>query len=405
MSGTTQQIVIIGAGHAGVQVAESLRKEGHQGKIVLLDTQHEMPYQRPSLSKDFLRLEDGKAPDALPLRGGDFYQNAGIELHTGSSVVEIDREQKFVLVQPLDQPQRRIPYDSLVLATGAAARKIDVPGVTARGIFELRTQADAAALRQHMATAQHIVVVGAGFIGLEFAAAARAQDIDVTVVEFAERPMTRALSEPLSLWMAETHRAMGTDLRFGLGVTSFETDDQGNVCGVVTQDGCVIAADMVVMGIGVIPRTGLAEAAKLSVDNGITVNSRLQTSDTSIYAIGDCAAFPFGPDQSLTRLESVQNATDQARHVARAIVTETHEPYAQLPVFWSHQGSVRLQIAGLLAFGDEPEVVGDPSTGRFSVRVYRDGALAAVESVNQPKVHMQAKRDLSLESVTSSSAT
>lgn len=394
MSDTTNQIVIIGAGHAGVQVADSLRSEGHQGNIVLLDSQQDLPYQRPALSKDFITLDAEAGSESLPLRARDFYQKAGIELHLGSQILKLDRAEKSVLVQFADQRQRDIPYDTLVLATGAEARTLDVPGVDAKGIFELRTQTDATAIRQHMTRAEQVVVVGAGFIGLEFAAAARSREKAVTVVEFAERPMTRALSEPLSLWMAQAHRAMGTDLRCGVGVKGFHADHRGNVSGVVTQDDELIEADMVVMGVGVIPRTALAETAGLEINNGIAVDATLQTSDPSIYAIGDCGSFPFGPEQSSIRLESVQNATDQARHVARTIVTGSEKGYSKLPVFWSHQGSVKLQIAGLLAFGDEPELEGDPSTGRFSVRTYRGSELAVVESVNQPKVHMEAKRHL-----------
>jgi 3-phenylpropionate/trans-cinnamate dioxygenase ferredoxin reductase subunit len=288
-------------------------------------------------------------------------------------------------------------YDKLVLATGAVNRDLQVPGRELDGIYGLRTLADAEAIHQRLATARRAVVIGAGFIGLEFAAAAKARGIEVTVLEYADRPMARALTPATSAWFAQAHRDMGTVLRLGEGIASFADDGAGHVAAAVSTTGASYPADLVLVGVGVSPRTELAEAAGLAVDNGIAVDGMLRTSDADILALGDCASYPSVHAGAHVRLESVQNATDQARHAARTILG-THGAgtgeYAELPWFWSQQGPVKLQIAGLSAPGDDTVLRGDPATGRFSVFCYRGGALAAVESVNQPADHMAARRIL-----------
>ncbi|MCG2620668.1 FAD-dependent oxidoreductase [Arthrobacter sp. I2-34] len=384
------RIVITGNGQAGVQLADSLRAAGFTGDITLVGDEAAFPYQRPPLSKDYLAVRDGgAAPAPLPLRGEKFFADARLDCRTGVAVTGIDRNGHTVNLSDGSV----LAYTKLVLATGAANREPAVPGAGLAGIHGLRTLADAEAVHRRLDTVRNAVVIGAGFIGLEFAAAARARGIAVTVLEYADRPMARALSRPTSEWFAAAHRQMGTALRLGEGIASFTGDGAGQVAAAVSTAGHTYPADLVLAGIGVTPRTELAEAAGLAVDNGIAVDASLQTSDPDIYALGDCASYPQAHAGARLRLESVQNATDQARHLAGTLTgTVPAGPYAELPWFWSTQGALKLQIAGLSAPGDQTVLRGDPRTGRFSVFCYRDGALAAVESVNQPADHMAARR-------------
>ncbi|MBB3664584.1 3-phenylpropionate/trans-cinnamate dioxygenase ferredoxin reductase subunit [Prauserella sediminis] len=376
---------MIGAGHAGVQVVEALRAAGHTGPLTLVGDEPSPPYQRPPLSKEHL----GTAGiELLPLRGTQFFAEQRIELCTGVSATMIDRSGRRVHLSD----GRELPYDSLVIACGAANRGLPVPGSDLEGVHSLRTLADAEAVRAAMAGCESALVVGAGFIGLEFAAAARKRGLPVTVVEAAERPLGRALSAEMANHIAEAHRNNGVDLRLGTGVTAF-LGDNGRVRRAIGTDGTEYTADLVLVGIGVVPRDDLATTARLAVDNGIVVDEHLRTSDPDIYAIGDCASFPHPFTGTRIRLESVQNATDQARHVAAAILGR-EEPggYRELPWFWSHQGSMKLQIAGLRRPDDRALVLGDPADGKFSVCSYRGERLVAVESLNRPADHMAARR-------------
>jgi 3-phenylpropionate/trans-cinnamate dioxygenase ferredoxin reductase subunit len=377
-----EQVLIVGAGQAGVQVADSLRVGGYAGEIALVGDEPDHPYQRPPLSKDY--LAPGDEPGPLPVRGERFFQENRIAFHPGAVATSIDRAAGTVTLRD----GTVLPYERLVLATGAANRVLSVPGGDLAGIHELRTLGDARKLRTELAAARSAVVIGAGFIGLEFAAAARKRGIEVTVLEASDRPMGRALSPVASAFAARTHRRMGADLRFGEGIAAF-TGADGRVTGVVSALGAEYGCDLVLVGIGVNPRTELAEAAGLEVDGGIVVDETLRTSDPAIYAIGDCASF-LGP-QGRTRLESVQNAVDQARHVAQVLLGAT-DAYREPPWFWSKQGDLRLQIAGIVRPDDQHVVCGDLAGGRFSVLGFRAGRLAAVESVNRPADHVAARK-------------
>jgi 3-phenylpropionate/trans-cinnamate dioxygenase ferredoxin reductase subunit len=281
-------------------------------------------------------------------------------------------------------------YDVLVLATGAANRPLRVPGAGLAGIHGLRTVADADALRADLVRCRSVLVVGAGFVGLEFAAAARRHGLPVTVLEAADRPLARALSPETADHVAAAHRRAGTDLRLGETVAGF-VGDGGHVRGAVSTTGARYRADLVLVGVGAVPRVELAAASGLPVSDGIVVDENLRTADPAVYAVGDCASHPDVHTGTRLRLESVQNATDQARHVA-AVILGADRAYDALPWFWSHQGEVKLQIAGLRLPGDESVVLGDPATGGFSVCCYREGRLAAVESVNRPADHAAARR-------------
>jgi 3-phenylpropionate/trans-cinnamate dioxygenase ferredoxin reductase component len=378
------RVVVVGAGHAGVQVADALRAGGHDGSLTLVGDEPVPPYQRPPLSKE--HLAPGAPPAPLPLRADRFFADRGIELHTGVAATALDRASRTVLLDD----GGALPYDVLVLATGAANRTPPVPGADLAGIHALRTLADAEAFRVGLSRARSVLVVGAGFVGLEVAAAARAHGAAVTVLEAADRPLARSLSRETADHVVQVHRRAGTDLRLGEAVAAF-TGRRGRVTGAVSSAGIDYRADLVLVGTGVVPRTALAAAAGLPVVDGIVVDESLRTPDPAIYAVGDCASHPSVHTGTRIRLESVQNATDQGRHVAAAILGDGR-PYTEVPWFWSHQGALKLQIVGVRLPGDARVVNGDPATGRFSVCCFRDGRLAAVESVSRPADHAAARR-------------
>ncbi|WP_284984426.1 FAD-dependent oxidoreductase [Arthrobacter sp. efr-133-TYG-118] len=377
-------VVIIGGGQAGLQVADSLRTEGYEGKIEVIAAESGLPYQRPPLSKDY--LAPGKEPVPLPLRGASFFAEKNITLHEGVPALAIDRaEQKVKLTEG------SLDYDHLVFATGARNRTLSCPGVSLPGIHGLKTLTDAKALHAALPTARNIVIIGAGFIGLEFAAAALAHGCDVTVLEFAPRPMGRALTPVMGDWFAAAHRSQGVDLRLGEGIDRFEPGTDGRVGAAVSTTGAFYPADLVLVGIGVQPNDTLASNAGLETSNGIVVDEMLRTADPAVLAIGDCASFPSAHGQLRLRLESVQNATDQARHAARTVLGADH-PYTELPWFWSTQGPYRLQMAGLARPDDDMLVLGDQAAAKFSVLCFREGVLSAVESVNMAADHMAARK-------------
>ena len=378
-------IVIIGGGQAGVQVADSLRAGGHAGSITVITDEPGLPYQRPPLSKDYLAA--GSDPSPLPLRAASFFSDKDISLRAGTPATAVDRAGKTVTLSD----GIRLPYDHLVFASGAANRALTCPGADLPGVHGLKTLGDAESLHGSFGAARNVVVVGAGFIGLEVAAAARARGCGVTVLEFAPRPMGRALSPGMGDWFTAAHTGLGVTMALNEGIAHFEAGPDGRVAAAVSTTGTRYPADLVVVGIGVVPNDALAAAAGLETNNGIVVDAALRTSDPSILAVGDCANFPSVHTGSRARLESVQNATDQGRHAARTILGSP-SAYADLPWFWSTQGNLRLQIAGLWAADDETVVIGDPGTGKFSILCFRDGGLAAVESVNSPGEHLGARK-------------
>ncbi|WP_411732687.1 NAD(P)/FAD-dependent oxidoreductase [Paeniglutamicibacter sp.] len=379
---TAEHTIIIGAGQAGIHVADSLRTQGYTGAITILNDEVTFPYQRPPLSKDYLGADSPGT--AMPLRGPDFFAAKNITLHAGAAIAVDTAARSVTLAYGTV-----LAYTHLVFATGAANRPLPCPGSTLEGVHALRTLDDAQDLQRSLSAARRVVVIGAGFIGLEFAATARVRGLAVTVLEFATRPMGRALSPTASDWFTDRHRADGIDLRLNEGVASIQRDGTGLL--VESTAGERYPADLVLYGVGVVPRTELAEAAGLSTGNGILVDSALRTEVDGVLAVGDCASFPNAHTGSRTRLESVQNATDHGRHAARSIMGHTSD-YAETPWFWSTQGTVRLQIAGISHPTDDPVVLGDPATGKFSIALLRDGMLAAVESVNSAADHIAARK-------------
>ncbi|MEH6482976.1 MULTISPECIES: NAD(P)/FAD-dependent oxidoreductase [Pseudomonas] len=383
---TLASVVIVGAGQAGFQVAASLRQEGFEGSISLIGDEPGLPYQRPPLSKAYLL---GKIQETnLLFRPSDFFTANRIDLQH-DQVTAIDRQNHRVVLAS----GAALKYDHLVLATGAHNRPLPVPGADLPQVFGIKTKADADALAPLVRSARNVVVVGAGFIGLEFAAVAAALGAKVHVLELGERPMARAVSREMSELFRQAHENWGVRFDFRQGLSSIDSDN-GKVVAVQTNDGRSLPADLVVFGIGVIPNAQLATEAGLEIENGIKVDANLLTSDPKISALGDVASFPcLHNGEQHTRLESVQNAVDQARAVAARLMCKS-APYSALPWFWTDQGDLKLQIAGLSSGYDSTVILGDAAEQKMSVLCFRNDRLVAVESCNRMGDHMAARKIL-----------
>ena len=374
-------VVIVGAGHAGTQLAASLREAGYEGRVTLLSDEPDAPYHKPPLSKSFMKTADA---ELQPLRGPDFFRARDIDLRLGASVREIDRERREVVLG-----DETLFYERLVLATGTRARRLQVPGADAPNVFHLRSATDARRMRDGLPALGRegrAVVIGAGFIGLEAAAMLRARGLDVTVVETAPRPLGRAVSPQTAAAVRERLEGEGVALLFERGVERLEDG------AVVLADGTRLPADLVVVGIGAVPDTALAEAAGLPVDDGIVVDGGFRTADPHVFAIGDCVRFPQRHLKALARLESVQNATDGARALAARLAGTDVPDYGALPWFWSDIGDLKLQIAGLGQGADEDVAVRSADGALRSVWRLRDGRPVAVETLNSAGEHMLARR-------------
>lgn len=376
-------IVIVGAGQGGFQAAASLREAGFAGPVTLVGEEPGLPYQRPPLSKAYMKGDAGI--EQIELRPAAFFKDHDIEV-VNARAEAIDRAAQRVVLEG----GSALPYAHLILATGARNRPLPVPGRELAGVYYLRSRADADALKERLEGARQVVVIGAGFIGLEFAAVARALGHEVTVIEAAARPLARAVSPEMSAFFADAHASMGTSLLLGAGVVGL-VGEAGHVTGVETTGGAVHPADFVVVGIGVTPNVELAAEAGLEVANGIVVDAHLATMDPAISAIGDAVAYPSRFADGLVRLESVQNAVDQAKAVA-ARLTGRPAPYEAVPWFWSDQSDLKLQMVGLAGPTDDAVLRGDPASRRFSVFRFRNGVLTAIESVNRPADHMLGRR-------------
>ncbi len=389
MAGT----VIIGAGQGGYQVAASLREHKYQASITLVGDEGLLPYQRPPLSKAYLLGEmDG---ERLLLRPQAFYETRNIDLILDDAATAIDRAAGRVTLAS----GKTLAYDHLVLALGARNRKLPIAGAALDGVFYLRTRAESDAIHQRILDARSIAVIGAGFIGLELAAVASKLGKRVTVVEALGRAMSRAVSQPISDFFARAHAGWGVELLFNARLQEI-VEAGGRVAGLVLADRSRLGADLVLVGIGIEPNVELAAAAGLETNNGIVVDAQMATSDPHISAIGDCAAFPDPVSGARIRLESVQNAVDQARCVAKRITGEP-ETYAAVPWFWSDQRDLKLQMVGLTAGCDRTVLRGDPANRAFSVFCFRGETLLGIESVNRAADHMFGRRLLAAgESIT-----
>jgi 3-phenylpropionate/trans-cinnamate dioxygenase ferredoxin reductase subunit len=378
-----EEIVIVGAGQAGAQVAQSLRQGGFEGALRLIGDEAHPPYQRPPLSKKFLAGEIGA--EGLWLRPPAFYTTNTIDHIPNTSVVGIDRAAKRVQLENGDT----ISYGKLVLATGTKARLLPIKGSDKDGVVTLRSIGDVDAIRDRLSKSQNLVIIGAGYIGLEVAAVARALGKDVCVIEAQDRPMKRVVSETVSDFFAKMHSDNGVQLRLNTGIEALEGGDA--VESVKLNNGDSVPADLVLVAVGAEPNDQLAADAGLDTDNGVLVDGAAQTSDPDIYAVGDCTRFYSGRYSRSVRMESVQNAIDQAKIAAQALLGQDVD-YDPLPWFWSDQYEIKLQIAGLSEGYDKTIVVGDPAAKKFYVAYLKDNALIAVDSINSPRSHMMARR-------------
>jgi len=371
---TQGPVLIVGAGHGGFQVALSLRQLGFKERICLINDEAHLPYQRPPLSKAYLKGSGG--PETLMFRPEKFYADQRIEL-IGDRAVAIDRAARKLKLAS----GGALDYGHLVLATGARNRLIDIPNANLANVRYLRILDDSEDLRRRIAASKRVVVIGAGFIGLEFAATARIKGLEVDVLELASRVMARAVTAEVSDYFQARHKEAGIRVHLGVQATAIEAKGE-EVTGISLSDGRHIPADLVVVGVGVLPNVELAANAGLPVASGIIVNQHLLTSDNQISAIGDCALFQSPRFGGSLRLESVQNATDHGKCVA-ARLTGDDQVYDGMPWFWSDQGDDKLQIAGLTTGYDQVVMRGDPAQKAFSAFCYRDGKLVGIESVNR----------------------
>ena len=376
-------IVIVGASHAGAQGAEALRKEGFAGRIFLIGAEPHLPYQRPPLSKKLLagELEFERAV----LKQASFYEHARIDLKLGTRVTEILSAAHQVTLSNGE----KLAYDRLLLCLGSRSRPLEVPGTNLAGVFELRTIDDVQGMRRHFRPGARLVVVGAGYIGLEVAATCRQLGLDVTVMEMTERAMSRVVAPPLSAFYAEQHAAHGVKLHFNTTVSAFAGDSA--VREVVCTDGRRFPADIVVVGIGILPVTDIASAASIACDNGIVVDEYCHTSASDVYAAGDCTNHPSPRYGRRVRLESVDNAFEHARSAAANMLGK-NVVHDKVPWFWSDQFDLKLLIVGLSHGYDQCVLRGDPATHSFCVCYLRGGELIALDAVNSAKDYMAARK-------------
>ncbi|MFZ5619168.1 MAG: NAD(P)/FAD-dependent oxidoreductase [Pseudomonadota bacterium] len=375
--------IIIGAGQAGAQGAASMRQAGFAGEIVMFGEEAEPPYQRPPLSKAYLQgeLDAGR----LYLRPAAFYDQQKIDLRLGVRVASIDPAAKIVRTSA----GQTLSYENLLIATGAPPRRLNCPGADLPGVHYLRTIADSDALRPVLKQGGRIVIIGAGYIGLEVAASARKAGLNVTVLEMADRVLARVAGREISDFFESVHRAHGVDLRLGAALDHFE--GMGRVETAVLKTGEKIPASAVLVGVGAAPAIALAEAAGLKIENGISTDERARTSDPSVFAAGDCASHPSPIYGRRMRLESVPNAIEQAK-VAGTNMAGGNAIYDAVPWFWSDQYDVKLQTVGVSEGADETVLRGDPASRKFSVWYLKDARLLAVDAVNDPAAFAVSKR-------------
>jgi 3-phenylpropionate/trans-cinnamate dioxygenase ferredoxin reductase subunit len=376
-------IVVVGAGQAAAQFVDSVRREGFTGPLTVVGDEPFLPYQRPPLSKKFLAGE--LELERLFIKPAAFYSQAHVDMRLGQRVTAIDRARKRVTLAD----GGLLEYAKLVLTTGSQVRRIKVPGSELAGIQYLRGIEDVQRLRASAQMGKRVVVIGGGYIGLEVAATCRQLGADVTVIEALDRVMNRVVAPVVSQFFAAQHLSHGVQILCGAAVQSFAGTE--HVEAVVLADGTRVPADLAVVGIGIVPVTDIAAASGLVCDNGIAADAHCRTSDPDIFSFGDCASFPSARYGRRVRLESVDNAFEQAKTAAATLVgkTVTHD---KVPWFWSDQFDLKLLIVGLAEGHDEVIVRGDPATKSFSVCYLKGGELLALDAINHAKDYMAARR-------------
>ena len=371
-----EELVVVGGGQAAIQCIASLRKEGYSGSISLVGEENHLPYQRPPLSKGF--LSGSTESDRLYLKKIEFFQENSIQLNLGVTANEIDRDNCVVHLSD----DKTIGYDKLVLATGSRVRKLNFPGSNLDGIYYLRGIDDAELLKNGLLKSKNLVIVGAGYIGLEVAAVATEFDTKITIIEMADRVMNRTVDPIISEYYEKLHLKNG--VKIILNESLDKVDGNEIVEHVICSDGSSIPADILVIGAGVIPNVELAEESGLSCNNGISVDEYGQTEDTKIFACGDCTNHPNEKLNRMLRLESVHNAMEQSKTVASSILGNK-TAYNQVPWFWSDQYDHKLQIVGLSGDHDEVLMRGSQEESKFMLFYLKKEELIAVDSVNNPK--------------------
>lgn len=383
-------ILIVGAGQAGMQIAVSLRDDGYEGSITLVGEENHAPYQRPPLSKAYLAGEADE--ESLELRNPDFYVDNKIVVITSEQVESVGWGEEHGIA--VTNTGKELPFDKLAIATGADPKPLTCEGGDLDGVLYMRGIDDANALKERWGSIQNIVVIGGGFIGLEVAAVAQKYGKTVTVLHSRDRLMSRAVGPEVSEFFLEAHRKRGTTVHLNTRVNKLH-GDSGKVTGVELPDGSVIPADAVMVGIGVSPRSELAEQLGLTTENGaIVVDAFARTSDPRVVASGDVALLPHPlTGERMVMLESVQNAVDQSKVAAKSLLGASEE-YHAVPWFWSDQADLKLQMAGLSAGYDQSVLRGNPAEDKFSVLYYKNGRIIAVDAVNDVSDYMAVRRAL-----------
>jgi 3-phenylpropionate/trans-cinnamate dioxygenase ferredoxin reductase subunit len=380
-----EKIVIVGAGQAAAQAVDTLRRRGFSGKLAVVGDEPWLPYQRPPLSKKY--LAGGLERDRLVIRPAQFYAEHGVQTHLGRRVEEISRREQRVR---LDDGSA-LPYDALLLATGSRPRRLVAPGADLKGVHFLRTIDQVEGIRADFGPGQRLVIVGGGYIGLEVAATAREQGLEVTVLEMAERVMNRVTCTEVSAFYETAHASHGVHVVCNAGVRAFVGDGSGRVSAVLTEDGAEHSADLVIVGVGVAPVDELAVSAGIECSNGIVVDEHCRTSDPAIYAAGDCTNHPSPHYGRRVRLESVDNAFEQGVSAALNLLG-TSTVHDKVPWFWSDQYDLKLIIVGLSQGHDTVVTRGNPASRSLSACYLRGGELIAIDTINSPKDQMAARK-------------
>jgi 3-phenylpropionate/trans-cinnamate dioxygenase ferredoxin reductase subunit len=375
-------VVIVGAGHAAGQAAASLRQAKYEGDITMIGDEPHIPYQRPPLSKAYLKGDQGA--DKVYLRAESFYTDRSIAMKLSTSATAIDTKAKTVALSS----NETLSYDHLLISTGSRPRKLSIEGSELQGIHYLRTMDDVDGLREGMRPDAKLVIVGGGYIGLEVAAVGRELGLKVHVLEMEDRILQRVTTPEMSAYYHQLHEGRGVNIHTNTGVTGFAGDTKVEevICGDQR-----FPADIVIVGIGIIPNTELAESAGITCDNGILVDDHCRTSDPYVYAAGDCTNHPNPLLDRRLRLESVPNAMEQAR-VSTANMLGDEKTYAAIPWFWSDQYELKLQMVGFSADGDSQVLRGDMASNQFAVFYLKEGKVVAADAVNNPKVFMLCKQ-------------
>ncbi|HEV2955124.1 MAG TPA: FAD-dependent oxidoreductase [Xanthobacteraceae bacterium] len=381
-------VLVIGAGQAAAQLAMSLRQGGFAERIVVIGEEPYLPYQRPPLSKKF--LSERREPDVLLLRSEKFWRDQNVAFELGTAVAAVDPARRRVTLTD----GREIDFGTLVFATGTSARMPPIPGLAQAGVHVVRRIDDVARLRPALDDARRVVIIGGGYIGLEVAAVVRGEGRDVLVLEALDRVLTRVTGPPISEFYTAYHRERGVDVRLGAKILGIERGGRGAIVRLEPDER--IAADLVLVATGARANDEIARAAGIACEDGVLVDEQARTSAPGIYAIGDCTRFPSRRYGRHLRLESVQNAIDQAKAAAASILGAP-QPYDPVPWFWSDQYDLKLQMAGLSHGCDDVAIVGDVSAKRFSVEYRRAGRLIAVDAVNDARAHMLSRRRIAEE--------